>query len=184
MRRWLLVPGVACIAAGLATTVAPGLAAGAGLAVVVLVVGGVTAAGAALVLGYRSGGGPADRVESPGPTTPTDPGAAVDALLDDVTATGRRRGDDTRREVYDRIEAVAVDVLVARYDCTAETAREWLAAGTWTDDEAAAAFFTEGLQPAYSTTDHLRTVRTGDPPVRRRARRALAELTAIEEGSA
>ncbi|WP_267640574.1 DUF7269 family protein [Haloarchaeobius amylolyticus] len=182
MRRWLLLPGAACIVAGLATVVAPGLDTGPGFAVAVLVVGGVAAAGAALALGYRDRDTANQHVDAPGGPTPTDPGAAMDALLDDVTAAGRRRGDDAREEVAARLEAVAVDVLVARYDCTAATAREWLATGEWTDDPVAAAFFTDGLRPSYSLGDHLRTVRTGDPPLRRRARRALAELTAIEEG--
>lgn len=181
-RRLLLAVGLALVGAGVAGTAAPGLV-GESVALATLVAGSFAAV--ALALAYATG-----EARSPGPgratrperRRPRVPGQDAEALLAGVTATGRVRGDDAREDVYDRLTAVAVDTLVARYDCTPAAARERLRDGSWTDDPVAAALFVEGVDPDWTARDRLRTLWTGEPPVRRRARHALAELAAVAEG--
>lgn len=51
-----------------------------------------------------------------------------------------------------------------------------LSAGTWTDDLRTAAFLTDAPLRRLSVGEHLHSLRTGEPPVQRRARRAIAAL--------
>lgn len=181
-RRTLLAVGLCLLAAGFAGTVAPGLVVGDAVALVTLVAGSLVAV--ALAVGYARLDGRAapERPTRPARRRPRVPGRAAEELLADVTAAGRVRGDDAREDVYERLEAVAVDTLVARYDCTPEVAAGRLREGSWTDDPVAAALFVEGTDPDWTTRDRLRTLWTGEPPLRRRARRALSELSALAGG--
>lgn len=183
-RRLLLATGVTLVLVGGVGALAPGtLVVPDTVALVALVVGVVVAVSLAVAFGVQDVRSPAiGRVERPTVRRPRVPGRVADELLAGVTATGRVRGEDAREAVYDRLTAVAVDTLVARYDCTPETARLRLREGSWTDDEVAAALFVEGVDPEWTVRDRLRTLWTGEPPVRRRARHALSELADLAEG--
>lgn len=109
------------------------------------------------------------------------PGEEFDEALAAVSAAGRRDPGERRRAVRERLEAAAVAVLVEVEDCSPATARRRLAAGDWTDDPQAAAFFREGETPALSTAAHLRLLAGGELPFRRRARRVVAALAALDD---
>ncbi|WP_256296945.1 DUF7269 family protein [Haloarchaeobius salinus] len=181
-RRLLLAVGLALVGAGLLGTVVPGLVVDDAVALVVLVAGSLVAVALAVVYSRQDAARSVDRPTAPDRTGPRVPGRDADDLLAGVTAAGRVRGDDDRGAVYERLTAVAVDTLVARYDCTPDEARRRLAAGSWTEDPVAAALFVEGVDPEWTARDRLRTLWTGEPPLRRRARHALAELAALAGG--
>ena len=181
-RGLLLAVGLSLLAAGLLGTVVPGLVVGDAAALVILVVGSVAAVALALVYARTDTRTRVARATRPESTGPRVPGRGAEDLLADVTAAGRVRGDDAREDVYERLTAVAVETLVARYDCTPDEARERLETGSWTDDPLAAALFVDGVEPGWTTRDRLRTLRTGEPPLRRRARHALSELSALAGG--
>jgi hypothetical protein len=181
-RGLLLAVGLSLLAAGLLGTAAPGLVVGDGVALVVLVAGSVAAVALALVYGRTDSRAEVARATRPDRTGPRVPGRDADDMLTDVTAAGRVRGDDAREDVYERLTAVAVETLVARYDCTPAEARRRLETGSWTDDPLAAALFTDGVDPGWTTRERLRTLWTGEPPLRRRARHALSELSALAGG--
>ncbi|MWG36931.1 DUF7269 family protein [Halomarina oriensis] len=104
------------------------------------------------------------------------PGDEFDTLLDSASLHGRIGGASDRDAIRDRLEQVAVDVLT-RYDGdTPERARQRLAAGTWTDDPLAAAFFGEGVDPSTSVIDRVRFAATSDSAFRQQAAHAIAEL--------
>lgn len=181
-RRLLLAVGLSLVVAGLLGTVAPGLVVGDGVALVVLVAGSLLAVALAVVYARQETQTRPDRWRQPEQTGPHVPGRAAEELLAGVTAAGRVTGDDAREDVYERLRAVAVDTLVARYDCTPDEARRRLDAGSWTDDPVAAVLFVDGAEPDWTARDRLRTLWTGEPPLRRRARHALAELSALAGG--
>ncbi|MFD1646471.1 DUF7269 family protein [Haloarchaeobius litoreus] len=181
-RSLLLAVGLSLVGAGLLGTVAPGLVVGDAVALLVLVAGSVAAVALALVYARQDTRAMVGRATVPDRSGPRVPGQAADELLAGVTAAGRVRGDDAREDVYERLTAVAVDTLVARYDCTPGEARRRLETGSWTNDPVAAALFVEGVDPEWTTRDRLRTLWTGEPPLRRRARHALAELAALAGG--
>ncbi|WP_440989053.1 DUF7269 family protein [Haloarchaeobius baliensis] len=181
-RGLLLAVGLSLVGAGLLGTVAPGLVVGDAVALVVLVAGSLVAVALAVVFARQDTERTVDRATTPDRAGPRVPGRSADEQLANVTAAGRVRGDDAREDVYERLTAVAVDTLVARYDCTPDEARRRLDEGTWTDDPVAAALFVEGAAPDWTTRDRLRTLWTGEPPLRRRARHALAALSALAGG--
>jgi hypothetical protein len=183
VNRPLFAVGVACIALGVARMLGvagPALPGGAYGFVAVAVLAALSA-GAAL---YRDAAGdPAPRSPSPPPTrsTPRRPGADAAHAIDDLRVVGRRADvADGRRDLHDRLHAVAVDVLVAKRDLDEATARDRLATGAWTADAAAAACFVDGPMPPLSVRDQLAALRSGDPPYAHRVRRTLAELARVE----
>ncbi|WP_323675580.1 hypothetical protein [Halorubellus sp. PRR65] len=182
MNRALFAAGATCLSLGVARLAGVGgpvLPGGAyaflAVAVLAAAVAGVALSRDARVDGERG------VAEPPEQARPRRPGAGARRALDDLRVVGRRADeDDGRRELHDRLEALAVDVLVAKRDVDEPTAREWLASGSWTDDPTAAACFVDGPVPALSARDQLAALRSGDPPYARRVRRALAELDRLE----
>jgi hypothetical protein len=182
VNRVRLAVGVACVAAGVALTVgveAPAIPGGTYGFVAV----GSTAAIVAGVALYRDGRTATGTSVTAPPTQarPQRPGEAVADAIDDLRVVGRRQdATDGRRQVSERLESLAVDVLVAKRDVTAATARDRLESGAWTDDPAAAAFFVDGPVPPLTVRDQVAALRSGDPPFARRARHVLAELHRLE----
>lgn len=173
VRRLPLAVGVLALLAG--TAVALGLApplpsaAESVLFVAVVLVGGLAAARAVLT---RAGEGPeSDPLPSPSRTVDAGiPGDAIDRGL------GRIASDpDAREELRERIEAIAVATVARTEGCSPAVARERLAAGTWTDDERAAAFFIED-PPSPSMGQRVRSFVRGESVARRRAAHAIDEL--------
>ncbi|EMA24022.1 DUF58 domain-containing protein [Haloarcula amylolytica] len=114
------------------------------------------------------------------------PGAAFAERLDRISTVGRRAVDDAdewdgprertpRERVYASLHELAVDVLGRTDGDRPGAAADRLADGAWTDDEAAAAFFADGLCPPLPRRASLPLVRP-ELPVVRRARHAVAEL--------
>ncbi|WP_227133613.1 DUF7269 family protein [Halorubellus salinus] len=183
MNRALFAAGTVCVALGigrLAGVVGPVLPGGAyGFVAVAVLAMGV--AGVAL---YRDAGDEdAPTVAAPPEQArPRRPGAAASRAIADLRVVGRRAdAADGRCALHDRLEALAVDVLVAKRDVDAATARELLASGAWTDDPVAAACFVDGPVPPLSARDQVAALRSGAPPYARRVRRALAELDRVED---
>lgn len=83
------------------------------------------------------------------------PGAAFDRFL--RRSVGRVGADSDRSPVCERLRSLAVLTVEQETDCDRSEARRRVAAGTWTDDPAAASFL-------------------GDPPERPSARVVLAGL--------
>jgi len=114
------------------------------------------------------------------------PGAAFAERLDRISTVGRRAVADAdewdgthertpRERVYASLHELAVDVLGRTDGDTPGAAADRLADGAWTDDEAAAAFFADGLCPPLPRRASLPLIRP-ELPVVRRARHAVAEL--------
>jgi hypothetical protein len=103
------------------------------------------------------------------------PGDGFDASLVRASRHGPVGGVHDRDELRDRLRATTIDVLT-RYDGdTKEEAATRLAAGTWTEDRVAAAFFAD--EPAErSLTDRVRVAVTSDSAFRRRAAHVVAAL--------
>lgn len=107
--------------------------------------------------------------------------------LDDLFALGASGPGETARYYRsrgrDRLEALAVRVLVTHAGCSTEAAHRQLREGTWTDDPAAARVFTRridaGVGDAVGATLG-RSIGRAHPHTRR-ARRAVAELDRIAE---
>ncbi|RJS95801.1 hypothetical protein D3261_19395 [Halococcus sp. IIIV-5B] len=173
--------GIGCVLAGLAVVVAPSLAVGVTPSLLTLV--GVVAglAGAAAV--YERATTDEQRTEPPTPERPLSvptPGAELDRQLDALGSRGRRFGIGERRSIRDRLDELAVAVLVRDGESEA-TARERLAAGTWTDDPHAAAFFAEAHASDVPLEERLRAAFSGEPSPRRRARHAIDALARIAD---
>lgn len=176
IRRGLLAVGFACTVTGLVLLLTPASAPVSvpllpALGLVALVALGV---GGLVALDRTVGG---VRVyDLPDPTAGVRvPGDAFDERLDALSV---RTDPSERAAIRDRIEAVAVSVLVEREGGTRATARERLEEGDWPADPTARAFFME-RRP--SVRERVRTVVTGDPTFVRRARRAIAAVDAHAE---
>lgn len=180
-RRIGLALGVTLVVAGLAAVFVPGVAGGietnpTSLTAVGLValLGGGLAVRARLTTTDR-------RYELPTPerqrTHPT-PGDEFDRKLETLASRGRMRGARERRAVRDRLDELAVAVLVRNGDSEA-VARERLAEGTWTDDPHAAAFFAEARASDVPLEDRLRAAFSTEPNSKKRARHAVDALARI-----
>ena len=183
-RRFGLLLGVSLVLVGLGVAFAPGLAGGlapdsqllVAVAVIALVLGG-----AAVRTRLTATGG---RIELPTPERPRSqptPGDGFDRQLASLSPPGRRRGARERRAVRDRLDELAVSVLVRDGD-SERVARERLARGTWTDDPHAAAFFAEASASDVPLEDRLRAAFSTEPRTKKRARHAVTALAAIAEG--
>lgn len=179
LRRLPLAVGVLALAAGVGLAIgvvpSPSVVLATGAFVVTVLVGAVVA-GAALV--DRATEGPrSEPLPDPGGGADADvPGDEVDRLLASIASDEATHGAD----LAERIEGVAVSTVARETDCSPETARERLAAGTWTDDERAAAFFATAA-PAPSVRDRLRAVVRGESTRQRRAARAIDALYRLTE---
>lgn len=181
MNRALFAAGVACLALGVARVAGLGVPALPGGAYGFVAVAALAAVVAAVAL-YRDAGGTTPAVSAPPERSrPRRPGDDAARAIAALRVVGRRAdAEDGRGALHDRLEALAVDVLVAKRDVDAATARERLATGAWTDDPVAAACFVDGPVPPLSARDQLGALRSGEPPYARRVRRALAELDRVE----
>ncbi|MBX0286432.1 DUF58 domain-containing protein [Halomicroarcula sp. F28] len=181
--RRVVAVGLLAGAGGILLIAVPGLAGAAvpTIAAVVLTVAvGLVAVGLA-VRALLADGEPRDLPTPERRPTYRSAGAAFDGLLDDVGLAGRRKLDadeETGRERLRAVlEGVAVDALGRTDGWDPETARQQLSDGTWTDDVAAAAFFTEGYRPPVPRRAYLPWGRP-DLPFARRGRHVVAALSA------
>lgn len=103
------------------------------------------------------------------------PGEEFDGLLERVP--GRAAGGNTRLiMVRQRLREAAVDALTTYHGHTPESAEEAIDAGTWTDDEYAAEFFTTAGGAGNSLTESVTAGVYGETPFHRRADRAAREI--------
>jgi len=115
----------------------------------------------------------------PGPT-PATPGADLEDALRRIRREQHIDTASEREAVFDRLTAVAIQLLQRRHGIDAEEARRRLGTGEWTDDPEAAAFFEEGPEDEASFVDRLTESFSDDARFARRARRAAAELDDLE----
>jgi len=110
------------------------------------------------------------------------PGAAVDDLLARIDANPVAAIEEYEK-IRERLTAVAVALLTDRYGLREPAARESLAAGTWTDDPHAAAFFI-GQYPEWAPLRFQlrdRAMFTRTPPSMQ-AEHVATELLAVANG--
>lgn len=180
--------GLAAAAAGLALVARPRLGAGLPLDEGLVAVVGLLSAGAGVGALYawrrrtRSFGTPGapEAVSTTGR-----PGTGFEEEAAQLAAATDRRTARSRREGLERrLERAAVAALRHRTGEDATAARERLAAGTWTDDPAAAAYFadesaevvgTDGGEGLFPESPEERDARRA-----RRAADAVAALTGVE----
>ncbi|WP_276260006.1 DUF7269 family protein [Haloglomus litoreum] len=108
------------------------------------------------------------------------PGDEFDRLLADLPDLRVKRRNEERAAVRERLEALAVEVLVAR-GLDEATARDHLEAGTWTADERASSFFVPAAERDLSVEARLRDAFGSDLAFSRRARRVVAAIAAHAE---
>lgn len=108
------------------------------------------------------------------------PGDEFDALLADLPDLRVERRNEERSAIRDRLEALAVEVLVAR-GLDEASARHHLESGTWTADERAASFFVPAAERDLSVGARLRDAFDSDLAFTRRARRVVAAIAAHAE---
>jgi hypothetical protein len=180
--RWIAVAvGVALVCWGLAAAIAPALASGVSLASGLLgVVAALALLGGGAAIHARLGVDKTD-IDLPTPEStraqPT-PGREFDDDIAALAPSGRMGGANERRAVRDRLDELAVAVLVREGD-SEQAAREQLAEGTWTDDPYAAAFFAEARASDVPLEERLHTAFSTEPSSRRRARHAANALADI-----
>lgn len=179
-RRLGLALGAAFVLGGLAVMVAPGLASGFGLgsdlltAVAMLAgLGGVAAIYERVTADHETIDPPTPERRRPFPT----PGDEFDRRLAALGPRNRRSVRESR-QIRDRLDELAIAVLVRDGD-SEDRARERLAAGTWTDDPYAAAFFAEASASDVPLEDRLRAAFSAEPNSKRRARHAVDALARI-----
>lgn len=185
-RAVLAAAGAAAALAGVAVAIEPSLASGivlqADRGVVLALAALALLQGLAAVAGRVTGSGRAaepDTVEDRFPATI--PGEEFDALLADLPELSVQRRDEERAAIRDRLEALAVAVLVGR-GLDEATARRRLEDGTWTADERAATFFMPAADRELSLGRRLRDAFGSDLAFTRRARRTVTAIAAHAEG--
>lgn len=106
--------------------------------------------------------------------THTIAGEAVDRQIGELSMDAHRESgsSDASTDLRTRMKRVARSAL----SLSDEQARQQLSEGTWTDDHRTAAILTDSPLRRLSVGEHLHSVRTGEPPGQRRARRAIAAL--------
>ena len=182
MVRPLVAVGVAAIAVGFVAAVDRGVAAAVDPSAVM-----VTLVGALGVLqGVRYANGRRNRqrhAASPGEPErrrpATVPGAALDERIARATE-GVRSGRRARREVSDRIRALAVATVARARSVPAETAAELVESGEWTDDPTAAAFLSRSA--SYPVRVRLRAMVSGSSRFALGLRAATEALVRVEAG--
>lgn len=185
-RAALAAVGVTATLTGIAVAVEPSLASGVGLQAdrgVVLVLAALALLlGLAAVASRVTSSGRAaepDAVESRFPATV--PGDEFDALLADLPGLSIQRRNEERAAIRERLEALAVAVLVGR-GLGESTARRRLRDGIWTGDERAATFFMPAADRELSLGRRMRDAVGSDLAFTRRARRTVAAIAAHAEG--
>ncbi|MXR52746.1 DUF58 domain-containing protein [Halovenus sp. WSH3] len=186
--RVIVVAGVGLCALGIGVMVVP--VAGAGVPTVVLTAFAlVVVSGGLLVAASQADSSSRPNLDLPDPERRPQyrsPGSEFEQLLDSVGLVGRRAvrregselvdGTAPREELLDRLTAQAIAVIQHTAGCSRSEARSRLEEGRWTDDERAAAFFTEGLTPPLSLRQRLPIPTDRELPTVRRARRVVAAL--------
>ncbi|MFB6205810.1 MAG: hypothetical protein ABEJ05_04700 [Haloglomus sp.] len=122
-----------------------------------------------------------DEVERRFPATV--PGDEFDDLLADLPALRVKRRDEERAAVRERLEGLAVEVLVDR-GLDEAAARRHLEEGTWTADERAASFFVPPGERELLFGARLRDALGADLAFTRRARHAIGAIRAHAEREA
>lgn len=173
-RHILLAAGAGLAAAGLTAVFAPDSVPEPEAATLLVAATGVAALAAGAAAAFDRFRGDADHLDLP----PRGDQPAVAVPGDDAERRRRSAGwddDDLRADL--RETAVAA---LARYaGVERDEARDQLDRGDWTGDPDAAALFGDGR---ISTRDHVRSLLTGEPPVRRRARCAIDAVYALATG--
>jgi hypothetical protein len=111
----------------------------------------------------------------------TVPGDAFEDRLAALPEHSVSRRDEERAAIRERLEGLAVSVLVDR-GLDEAAARRHLEAGTWTTDDAAAIFFMPAADRGLSLERRVRDALGPDVAFVRRARRTVAAITAHAEG--
>jgi uncharacterized protein (DUF58 family) len=111
----------------------------------------------------------------------TVPGTEFDDLLAGAIHGRSRRRVDARRDVAERLRRAAASVYAGAERVPEREARERVAAGTWTDDPAAADFLAEGSTLS-ATGDQVRSLVGRRPKLATDIDRVLAELAALAPG--
>lgn len=110
------------------------------------------------------------------------PGDEIDLRLANAPAVGASAGDTRLLSVRQRLREAAVEVLQSYQGYTEEEAGRALDAGTWTDDEVAAEFFTTRSGTGNSVREALTGTFYGQGPFYRRATRAASEIERLTRG--
>lgn len=176
----LFVFGVAVATIGGIETVVPESLAVPLLGLVVVLVG----------LFYAASAGEKTEPSPPAPEKPAElpvPGEEIETQLEVLDGNPFHPNEvdqwvETREELESRLRSVAVATLQDRYNLTAEAARRVLESGSWSDDPAAVAFFTETQVETGSVLGQLRRG-AGDSRAFVQANRAIDELGAVERGN-
>lgn len=159
LRRLLLALGAAGLAVGLATLVVRGPGdnrwSGPVLDLVGndwVVVGAVGAVSLLIALGAVAARLSAGRTRAMPPNPEGVHGVPhIGAAFDEFHAGGGVHAwlvaDDHPGDVHARLRAAAIDTVMRETNCTRGEARERIEAGTWTDDDTAAAFLADPPEP-------------------------------------
>lgn len=105
------------------------------------------------------------------------PGDEIDCQISSISAINRQQLDlpEDYKTLYARLETAALSIL-SQQSLDEEQTRDVLNDGSWTADSRAADFFGGLGTPKPSTREQLRGLRTGEAPVKFRARHAIAAL--------
>lgn len=184
-RSYLALGGATAVLAGVALLVEPGLATLVGLRTDRVVVTGLALlamvqGGLAVTARLAGGGRAAEPAEVERRFRAPVPGDDFDDLLADLPDLRVQRRDEERAAIRERLEAIAVEVLVAR-GLDEDDARRHLRSGTWTADERAASFFVPAADRELSFGTRLRDAFGSDLAFTRRARQAVAAIAAHAE---
>ncbi|MFC6955398.1 DUF7269 family protein [Halorubellus litoreus] len=110
------------------------------------------------------------------------PGETVDEALESGVAFVPYVSRDRKEAVRQEVRRTAVDVVARRDSCSRDDARERVADGSWTSDEAAAAFLATDDAPSRDVARsdgvgaYLGALAHGDTLFQRRARRTTAVI--------
>lgn len=115
----------------------------------------------------------------PGPS-PTAPGEEIETALRTVQRNPHVETADERATVFDRLAAVAIQLLQHREGISVDEARRRLGSGEWTDDPEAAAFFETDPEDDAPFVTRLKESFSDDARFVHRARRAAAALDELE----
>lgn len=176
----LFVAGAGLAVFGLALFAQPSLATQFGVdRIFVYVAGGAAALFTLVDVTARRRVAP-ERTEFPVRTSLTEPGEDLESTLHEIAAGSPTDTFEEREAVHDRLSRVAIRVIARRRNCSSEEARRRLDEGTWTDDPDAAAFFAADPRETGGLIENLRESFSDESQFERRARRAAAELAALE----
>lgn len=179
-RRVLLTVGIAVTGLGLLMAMVPQLAAAYPTREGFVLLVALVALGGGLVTMSRRRNAEFERVETGDPETLIKLPAPGDEARRSFDRASALKLTDTRDKVEERLRNAAVDVIRRRYDCSPAEAREMLQRGDWTDDEHAAAFLSDDVNPP--RVPPQKWVRV-DSPFTFRARRtvdAIIDLAGME----